>query len=192
MGDIFEIRWHGRGGQGAKTAALLFADAALSEGKYVQAFPEYGPERMGAPVQSFNRLSDEPITLHCFVSSPQVVVVLDETLTEIVDVTDGLSEDGVLLVNTKRSPKEVREKLNLKGREIFTVDASGISLETIKRDIPNTPMLGALIRATGLIDFEGMLSDTRRKLEKKFRSKPEMIQGNIEAIKRAYEEVQGE
>jgi pyruvate ferredoxin oxidoreductase gamma subunit len=192
VADLIEIRWHGRGGQGAKTAALLFADAALSEGKYVQAFPEYGPERMGAPVQSFNRLSDEPITLHCFVSSPQVVAVLDETLTEIVDVTDGLSEDGILLINTKSSPKEIREKLNLKGRRIFTVDASGISLQSINRDIPNTPMLGALIKVTGFLDFERMLHDTQKKLEKKFRSKPEMIQGNIEAIKKAYEEVQGE
>lgn len=192
MGEIFEIRWHGRGGQGAKTAALLFADAALGEGKYIQAFPEYGPERMGAPVQSFNRVSDEPINIHCFVTSPQVVVVLDETLTEIVDVTSGLREDGVLLINTKRSPVEIRKRLNLKGRKIFTVDASGISLQTIKSNIPNTPMLGALIKVTGLIDLERMLVDTRKKLEKKFSSKPEMIQGNIEAIKRAYEEVKEE
>ncbi|MDI6785921.1 MAG: 2-oxoacid:acceptor oxidoreductase family protein [bacterium] len=192
MGNLVEIRWHGRGGQGAKTAALLFADAALNEGKNVQAFPEYGPERMGAPVQSFNRISDDPINIRCGIESPQVVVVLDPTLMNIVDVTAGLPEDGILLINTSEEPSEVRKDKSVSGRRIFTVNASLISKESIGRDIPNTPMLGALIKATGLINYERMLKDTKAKLEKKFKSKPEMIDGNIKAIQRAYEEVKSE
>jgi pyruvate ferredoxin oxidoreductase gamma subunit len=192
MGKLFEIRWHGRGGQGAKTAALLFADAALGEGKYVQAFPEYGPERMGAPVQAFNRLSDDPITIHCGIESPQVVVVLDATLLDTINVTKGLKEDGILLINTNQEPKVMKEKLpEFKGK-LFTVDASTISKEELGREIPNTPMLGALIKVTNLIDYERMLKDTRKKLEKKFASKPEVIDGNIKSIQRAYQEVKGE
>lgn len=189
MAELTEIRWHGRGGQGAKTAALLFADAALSEGKHIQAFPEYGPERMGAPVQSFNRLSDEPITLHCGVESPGVVVVLDSTLMNSIDVTAGLGEDGILLVNTSDSPQETRRKAGFSKGKVFTVDASKISVEEIGKNIPNTPMLGALIKATSLIDFEQMIKETEKKLTKKFRRKPEMIKGNVKAIQRAYEEV---
>lgn len=192
MGKLFEIRWHGRGGQGAKTAAILVADAALGEGKYIQAFPEYGPERMGAPVQAFNRLSDEPINLHCGVDSPDVVVVLDPTLIETVKVTEGLKEEGILLINTKQEPKAMREKLPSFNGKLFTIDASTISKEELGQDIPNTPMIGALIKVTNLIDFERMLKNTRKKLEKKFKSKPEMIDGNIRAIERAYQEVKGE
>ncbi|MEW6096341.1 MAG: 2-oxoacid:acceptor oxidoreductase family protein [bacterium] len=192
MGKLFEIRWHGRGGQGAKTAAILFADAASGEGKYVQAFPEYGPERMGAPVQAFNRLSDEPITIHCGIDSPEVVVVLDPTLIETAEVTQGLKEDGVLLINTNQEPKVMKEKLSDFKGKLFTVDASAISKEELGREIPNTPMLGALIKTTNLIDFEKMLKDTRKKLEKKFKSKPELIDGNIKSIERAYQEVKGE
>ncbi len=192
MAELTEIRWHGRGGQGAKTAAILLADAALGEGKFVQAFPEYGPERMGAPVQSYNRLSDKPITLHCGVKSPQIVAVLDPTLIGTIDVTDGLPEDGVLIINTAKSPQQMRQELGIKGRRLFTVDASGISIKTLGREIPNTPMLGALVKATGLINFERMLEDTRRKLQKKFKTKPEMVDSNISAIKVAYDEVQGE
>lgn len=192
MSQLFEIRWHGRGGQGAKTAAILLAEAAAGEGKYVQAFPEYGPERMGAPVQSFNRLSDTPIMLHCGVESPDVVIVLDPTLIEILPVTQGLKENGFLLMNTNQPPKVMREKLpDFKGK-LFTVDASTISKEELGQEIPNTPMLGALLKVTNLIDFERMLYDTRKKLEKKFKSKPEVIEGNIKAIKRAYGEVKGE
>ncbi len=190
MKDVIEIRWHGRGGQGAKTAALLLADAALSSGKYIQAFPEYGPERMGAPVASFNRLSSKPIFLHSGVTNPDVVIVLDPTLTESVDVTEGMSDGGVLIINTNKSPDEIRKELNLSGKiKVSTIDASTISRETIGREIPNTPMLGALIKATGLLDFKEMLDDTKKKLEKKFKSKPEIVAGNIKAIERAYNEV---
>jgi len=187
--SIVEIRWHGRGGQGAKTAALLFADAALSEGKYIQAFPEYGPERMGAPVQSFNRISDEPITLHCGISSPKYVVVLDPTLMSSVDVLAGVPDDGMIVINTSKSPEEIKAFLKNKKVRTFTVDASKIAMETIGRDIPNTPMLGAMAAATGLLNYERLLKDLEQKLSKKFASKKEIIAGNLNAVKRAYEEV---
>jgi len=187
-----EIRYHGRGGQGAKTVALLFGEAVLATGKYVQAFPEYGPERMGAPVQSFNRLSDEPITLHCAVTSPDVVVVLDPTLMETVNVTEGLGGDGSIIVNTNLSPGEMRKQLGLEKGKVFTVDASKIAQETIGLNIPNTPMMGALVKVVGFLELDGVLEDTRKKLQKKFARKPEVIDGNIESIKKAYHEVKGE
>ena len=187
--SIVEIRWHGRGGQGAKTAALLFADAALSEGKYIQAFPEYGPERMGAPVQSFNRISDEPITLHCGISNPKYVVVLDPTLMSSVDVLAGVPDDGMIIINTSKSPEEIKASLKNKKVKTFTVDASKIAKETIGRDIPNTPMLGAMAAATGLLNYERLLKDLEQKLSKKFASKKEIVAGNLNAVKRAYEEV---
>ena len=190
MENLIEIRWHGRGGQGAKTAALLFADAALAQGLYIQAFPEYGPERMGAPVTAFNRLSSKPILLHSGVTNPAIVIVLDPTLTEGVDVSEGLPENGVLLVNTEKTPADIKKELDITGSiKVWTVDASTISKETIGREIPNTPMLGALIKATGILDFKEMVEDTRKKLEKKFKSKPEVIEGNLKAIERAYDEV---
>ena len=190
MKDLVEIRWHGRGGQGAKTAALLLGDAALASGKYIQAFPEYGPERMGAPVASFNRISAKPIYLHSGVTSPHVVIVLDPTLVDSIDVTEGVPQDGIIIVNTEKSPADIKIALGITGSiKVFTVDASKISTETIGRDIPNTPMLGALIKATGMLDFKEMLDDTKKKLEKKFRSKPEVIEGNVKAIERAYNEV---
>ncbi|MBU0671792.1 MAG: 2-oxoacid:acceptor oxidoreductase family protein [Candidatus Margulisbacteria bacterium] len=192
MDNIIEIRWHGRGGQGAKTAALLFGDAALALGKHIQAFPEYGPERMGAPVASFNRLSDKPITLHCSIHNPSIVLVLDPTLMATVDVTAGLPDDGLLIVNTSLAAKEIRGQLKLKGKKVFAVDASKISIETIGRDIPNTPMLGALIKVSNLLRFEDVIGDLENKLKKKFAHKPEVIKGNLEAVKRAYQEVAGE
>ena len=192
MGKLTEIRWHGRGGQGAKTAALLFADAALGEGLYIQAFPEYGPERMGAPVQSFDRLSDEPITIHCGVTNPSVVVVLDPTLIDTVDVTQGLPENGAIIINTSETAKNIKAKLGLTKGKVYTVDASAISRDTIGKDIPNTPMLGALAKVTGLINFERMVEDNRKKLTLKFKNKPEVIEGNIKSIQRAYEKVKGE
>ncbi|MDD5643919.1 MAG: 2-oxoacid:acceptor oxidoreductase family protein [bacterium] len=191
MDNLTEIRWHGRGGQGAKTAALLFGEAAMSLGQHIQAFPEYGPERMGAPVQSFNRISPEPITLHCGVTNPDIVVVLDPTLIATVDVFQGLDKGDSIIINTEKAPGEIEEELNIKGMgiKIYTVDASGISKAEIGRDIPNTPMLGALVKIYGKLNIEHVLEDMKKKLEKKFRSKPEVIDGNIRAIKRAYEEV---
>jgi len=192
MQKITEIRWHGRGGQGAKTAALLLGDAAMSLGKFIQAFPEYGPERMGAPVASFNRISSEPITIHYGITEPNVVLVLDPTLIGSIDVTKGLSNDGVIIVNTPSSPKEIRALTKFNGGKVFTVDASKISKESIGKDIPNTPMLGALIKATGLLDFDHMMEDLKKKLAKKFASKPEVIEGNLKAVKRAFDEAKGE
>ena len=190
MKELVEIRWHGGGGQGAKTAALLFADAALASGKYIQAFPEYGPERMGAPVTSFNRISTKPILLHSGVTNPSVVIVLDPTLVDSVDVTEGMPDDGTIIVNTGKCPGDIRKELGISsGIKVFTVDASGISKETIGREIPNTPMLGAFVKATGMLDFKEMLDDTRKKLEKKFKNKPGVAEGNIKAIERAYAEV---
>jgi pyruvate ferredoxin oxidoreductase gamma subunit len=189
MAKLTEIRWHGRGGQGAKTAALLFGEAVLGQGQYMQAFPEYGPERMGAPVQSYNRISEEPITLHCGVTSPGIVVVLDPTLIGTIDVMHGLPADGTIIINTDQPASTFRELLHLTNQKLYTVNASKIAEETIGRNIPNTPMLGALVKATGLVDFTEMLEDTKKKLTKKFRNKPEVIEGNVLAIKRAYDEL---
>ena len=191
MKDLIEIRWHGRGGQGVKTASLLFAEAMVAQGKHVQAFPEYGPERMGAPVQAFNRFSEKKVTIHCSVESPNIVVLLDPTLIGKVDITAGLGPEGKLIVNTHISAEELRKKLELKTGKLYTVDASRISRETIGRDIPNTPMIGALVKVSGLLSLEDLLIDTENKLKKKFRNKPEIISGNLEAIKKAYAEVRG-
>jgi len=190
MEKLIEVRWHGRGGQGAVTASKLLATSALAEDKYIQAFPEYGPERMGAPIQSFTRISETPIKIHCHVTNPDIVVSLDPTLLGVVDVTEGLTEDGVLIVNTEESPAQIREKLNLKGRKVYTVDASKIAQETIGRPLPNTPLIGALIKATGLLKLDKVLTDIEDKFKKKFSSK--IVEGNINAIKRAYQEVKGE
>jgi len=186
---MIEVRWHGRGGQGAKTAALLFAQAVLTTGKYIQAFPEYGPERMGAPVQSFNRVSDEPITIHCSITNPQFVVILDPTLLDAVDVTEGVGTQGKVIVNTSFSAEEMAKKLGIAKEQVFVVNASKIAEETIGKNIPNTPMLGALVKVIGNLDIDGVLNDTKAKLEVKFRSKPEVIEGNIASIKRAFDEV---
>ena len=190
MQNMKEIRWHGRGGQGAKTAALLLGEAAVNAGKYIQAFPEYGPERMGAPVASFDRIADTEITIHSPVLHPDVVLVLDETLIDCVDVTKGLGDDGVLIVNSSFGQEEVEAKLTWKKR-VIVIDASKIAQDNIGKAFPNTPMMGALIGATDLMSFDSFIKDTEDKLKKKFASKPEVIQGNINAIKAAYEEVKG-
>ncbi len=190
MTDLIEVRWHGRGGQGAKTASQLLAGAALDEKMYIQAFSEYGPERMGAPMQSFTRISKEPIKIHCHVTNPEVVVVLDPTLLKTVDVTGGLSQDGTLLVNTDKSPADVRKELSLKGSKIYTVDATQIALDCLGRAIPNTPMMGALVKVTSLIELQNLTKGLKKKFSKKF--KPEIVEGNIKAIEKAYEEVKGE
>ncbi len=189
---VFEVRWHARGGQGAKTASVLLAEAVGSSGKYVQGFPEYGPERMGAPMLAFNRISDRPIRSHATVTEPDAVLILDPTLIGRTDVAQGLSPDGVVVVNTVEDPAEVRRKLRLDGRRVFTVDADGISQESIGKAIPNTPMMGAFIKATGLIDFDQFLEATRERLEEKFRSKPGAVEGNVRAIERAHREVRSE
>jgi pyruvate ferredoxin oxidoreductase gamma subunit len=188
---IMEIRWHGRGGQGAKTAALLFGEAALETGMFIQAFPEYGPERMGAPVVAFNRLSDKLIRTHAGIKEPDIVVVLDPTLIEIAHVIDGLKDDGILLINTEETPEEVKKRYKLENRKIkiYCVNASKIALESFKRDVPNTPMLGALVKVTGVFNYDTMMESIKAKLATKFRGRDEIIKGNLESIRRAYEEV---
>lgn len=188
MSKLLEIRWHARGGQGAKTASTLLAESALSAGKYVQGFPEYGPERMGAPIRAFNRIGDEPITIHSNVENPDVVMVLDPTLIGPVDVTEGLKEDGVVIVNTNLEPAEMKAKLG-KNVKVATVDASGISLATIGRDIPNTPMMGALLKVVDVLPFEDFIERMSKDLTKKFHGRMNVVEGNINAIRRAYEEV---
>ena len=190
MAAMIEIRWHGRGGQGAKTAATALAEAALSEGKYSQGYPDYGPERMGAPMRGFTRLSDEPIKVHCEIKEPTAVAVLDPTLLGTINVAEGLKADGVVVVNTKENASSVKEKMGMKDCQVFTVDASGIALDEIGRNIPNTPMLGALLKTTGALKLETVLEDIQKKFEKKFSSK--VVEGNLKAIRRAYEEVQSE
>jgi pyruvate ferredoxin oxidoreductase gamma subunit len=190
MKDLVELRWHSRGGQGAKTGALVLAEAAMDEGKYVQGFAEYGPERMGAPMKAYNRISNAPITVHYGIYNPNVVAILDTTLIDKVDVAEGLSEDGVIIVNTPESPADVRSLLGIEGRSIFTVDASKIARANIGRDIPNTPMIGAILKATQMMDVDGVIKGIKKKLGAKL--KPEIVEGNVKAIKQAYEEVNGE
>ncbi|MFO7152805.1 MAG: 2-oxoacid:acceptor oxidoreductase family protein [Bacillota bacterium] len=192
MAKVLEIRWHARGGQGAKTAALMLAESVAAMGKYVQGFPEYGPERMGAPILAFNRISDEPIYIHSNVINPDIVMVLDPTLIGKAKITDGVPEDGIYIINTTKTPAEIREMLGIKGGKIYTVNAAQISLETIGRPIPNTPMMGAFVKATGIIPFDEFMVHMREQLAKKFKSKPEVIEGNLKAIERAYQEVKGE
>lgn len=194
MAEMLEIRWHGRGGQGAKTASLLLADASSSAGKYIQAFPEYGPERMGAPVTSYTRISDEPITLHSGVEAPKYVVVLDATFVGRIDFTKGVPDGGAIIINTPMTAKQMREEMGFTNDkvQIYVVDANRISEEHIGRAIPNTPMLGALIKATGVMTLESLVEDTRAKLSKKFRGRDDVIEGNVKSIVQAYEEVRGE
>ena len=190
MQQYCEVRWHGRGGQGAKTAALLFGEAAMETGKYIQAFPEYGPERTGAPVKSFNRLADGPIRIHTQVTNPDVVVVLDASLLECLDVTDGLKEGGTLLINTQESATELKKKLaKTEGYKLALVDASKIAIELLKRDVPNTVMLGAMVKVTGALQWDSALASIEKKLNVKFRGRKDIIDGNIKAIKQAYDEV---
>ncbi len=187
MANMVEVRWHGRGGQGAKTAATLLAEAALTEDKYSQGFPEYGPEREGAPMRGFTRISDAPIRVHCTIDNPNAVVVLDETLLDGVDVCAGLMPEGVVVVNTARQPDEIRKKLSVKKARLYTINATQIALDEIGRPIPNTPMLGALIKATHMLKLETIFEDVKHKLGKKFTK--QIVDGNINAVKRAYEEV---
>ncbi len=186
MKDVIEIRWHGRGGQGVVTAGKLLAETALGTGQYFQAFPDYGPERMGAPIRSYTRLSPHPITIHSQVEHPDVVLVLDPTLLGTVAVTEGLHEDGTLLVNTPMSPQEIRQLTGYQTGKVFTVDASHIAIEEIGREITNTPMLGAFARATGLFDMDGLSEQIRAWFGKKV--SPEIIEANIRAMRRAAEE----
>jgi pyruvate ferredoxin oxidoreductase gamma subunit len=187
---MLQIRWHGRGGQGAKTAASMLAEAAIGAGRYAQAAPEYGAERQGAPVRAYTRIHARPIRAHDAIYHPDVVTVLDEGLLNSEDVAAGLSEDGVLLVNTKRSPEAIREQLSSEDMRVYTVDATGIALAETDRPIPNMVMLGALLRVKDVLAVEDIEKNIRQKLEKKLGE--ELIDKNMNAVRRAFQEVDEE
>lgn len=188
MAEVVEIRWHGRGGQGTVTAAKVLADACLSGGRFVQAFPEYGPERAGAPLKAYNRISPNELRIHCPVVHPQYVGVVDATLLDAIDVTEGATEDAVFIVNTTKDPSEIRAKLKAKPKQkVCTVDAQKIALDCIGRALPNSPMLAAVCKASGLVGLETLLEDVKKSFGKKFSQK--IIDGNLDAVKRGYSEV---
>ncbi|MCD8154610.1 MAG: 2-oxoacid:acceptor oxidoreductase family protein [Clostridiales bacterium] len=191
MSSLTEIRWHGRGGQGAKTAALLLADVAFQTGKYVQGFPEYGPERMGAPITAYNRISDTRIRVHSNIYAPDYVVVVDESLLEAVDVTSGLKKEGGILINTEKTKEEVLPHLKGYEGKVFLIDARKVSMETIGRYFPNTPLLAAIVKVAGIMDEETFLREMRASFAHKFASKPEVIDGNMKALEMALKEVHG-
>lgn len=189
MDDLIEIRWHGRGGQGAKTASLLLADAAFNTGKYIQGFPEYGPERMGAPITAYNRISSKPITIHSNVYEPNFVVVVDDSLLECVDVTAGLKSDGAIIINTTKSADELKKFLNGFPGDIYTIDARKISIEALGKYFPNTPMLAAIVKVSNIMNSEDFLNDMKESFKHKFAKKPEVIEGNMKAIELALSSV---
>ncbi|MCD6446473.1 pyruvate ferredoxin oxidoreductase subunit gamma [Candidatus Bathyarchaeota archaeon] len=186
MAKLLEVRWHGRGGQGAWTASALLARAAIYEGKHIQSFPEFGPERMGAPVAAFTRISDEPIKIHCAVYNPDIVAVLDPTLLKAVPVTDGLSKEGSIIVNSDKNPVEVRKMLNTDKGKVWSVPATNIAIKILGRPITNTAMLGAVARVTGIVKLESV----EKVVRERFRS--EIAEKNIAVVKEAYKEVKSE
>ena len=188
---MIEIRWHGRGGQGAKTASLLLADAAFNTGKYIQGFPEYGPERMGAPITAYNRISDTPIRIHSNIYEPDYVVVVDDSLIGAVDVTSGLKDNGAIIINTNEDIDSLRKKLNGFSGKIYTIDASKISLECLKANFPNTAMLAAVVNITKIMSKEELVDNMKDAFSHKFAKKPEMIEPNMEALLRGYDEIKG-
>lgn len=190
MSNLTEIRWHGRGGQGAKTAALLLADVAFQTGKYVQGFPEYGPERMGAPITAYNRISDKQIRVHSNIYEPQYVVVVDESLLETVDVTKGLKKEGAILINTERAKEDIIPHLKGYKGKVYTIDAKKVSLATMGKYFPNTPLLAAIVKVAGIMDEDIFLKEMEASFKHKFASKPEVIEGNMAALKMAMQEVQ--
>ena len=189
MNNLIEIRWHGRGGQGAKTASLLLADAAFSTGKYIQGFPEYGPERMGAPITAYNRISNSPITIHSNIYEPDYVVVVDDTLLESVEVTAGLKEDGAIIINTTKNYDYLKNVLNGYNGKVYTIDAREISMEALGKYFPNTPMLAAVVKVTGIMTDEEFLNDMQGSFKHKFAKKPEVIDGNMKALQLALNQV---
>lgn len=189
MENLIEIRWHGRGGQGAKTASLLLADAAFNTGKYIQGFPEYGPERMGAPITAYNRISNNPITVHSNIYEPDYVVVVDDTLLETVNVTSGLKKDGAIVINTTKSADYLKSVLNGYEGKIYTIDARKVSMETLGRYFPNTPMLAAIVKVTNIMNPDDFLKDMEGSFKHKFAKKPEVIEGNMKALEMALKEV---
>ena len=190
MSNCVEIRWHGRGGQGAKTAALLLADVAFQTGKHVQGFPEYGPERMGAPITAYNRISDEAVRVHSNIYDPEYVVVVEETLLETVDVTDGLKKEGAIVINTEKPKEEIIPHLKGYEGDVYTIDAKKVSLACLGKYFPNTPMLAAIVKVSGIMDEDMFIREMRASYQHKFARKPEVIEGNMKALQMAMKEVQ--
>ncbi|MCI8390543.1 MAG: pyruvate synthase [Roseburia sp.] len=184
-----EIRWHGRGGQGAKTAALLLADVAFMTGKHVQGFPEYGPERMGAPITAYDRISDTEIRVHSNIYEPDYVVVVDDTLLHSVDVTKGLKPEGAILVNTEKPKEEILPYLKGYRGRVCTIDAREVCMRTMGSYFPNTPMLAAIVKISGVMDTEVFLKEMEASLAHKFAKKPEVLAGNMAALSLALTEV---
>lgn len=189
MDNMIEIRWHGRGGQGAKTASLLLADAAFNTGKYIQGFPEYGPERMGAPITAYNRISPTPITIHSNIYEPDYVVVVDDTLLESVNVSAGLKETGAIIINTTKPAEYLKKALKGYSGEIYTIDARKISEEALGKYFPNTPMLAAIVKVSKIMTDDELLEDMQDSFKHKFAKKPEVIDGNMKALELALKEV---
>lgn len=189
--NMIEIRWHGRGGQGAKTASLLLAEAAFDTGKFIQGFPEYGPERMGAPITAYNRISDERCPIHSNIYEPDFVVVVDETLIDVVDVTAGLKETGAIIINSEKSPEEIAPKLKGYKGSVYTIDARKISMATLGRYFPNTPMLAAVCKVSNIMDEATLVEAMEKSFHHKFANKPHVIPANVEALKMALTEVKG-
>lgn len=190
MSKVTEIRWHARGGQGAMTGARTLARIAISEGKYAQGMPEFGPERMGAPMRAYNRISKDNFSLYCSVVNPDVVVVLDPSLLNVVDVAEGLNINGIIIVNTTQSVSELRKKLKITGGKIYTVDATGISMAALGKPMPNTPIIGAIVKATDVVTLDAVLDDIKHSFGEKFSAK--IVEGNLTAIKKGFEELKGE
>lgn len=191
MDKITEIRWHGRGGQGAKTACLLLADAAFEAGKYVQGFPEYGPERMGAPITAYNRISDERCQVHSNIYTPDYVVVVDDTLLDSVHVTAGLKEEGAIVINSSKDPEELRPKLHGYPGRVCTIDARVISERNLGRYFPNTPMLAAIVKVSHVMDEDQFVRNMEESFHHKFARKPQVIEGNMKCLKESLKEVKG-
>lgn len=187
MNNGIEIRWHGRGGQGAKTAALLLADVAFKTGQYVQGFPEYGPERMGAPITAYNRISEDKIRIHSNIYTPDYVVVVDETLLDSVDVTAGLKKDGAIVINTPKSRDEIKDKLKGYEGRVYTVDARNISVKTLGKNFPNSPMLAAVVAVSNVMPRDTFIREMRASYQHKFAKKPEVIDGNMEALEMTFD-----
>ncbi len=192
MDQLIEIRWHGRGGQGAKTASQLLADAAFMAGKYVQSFPEYGPERSGAPITAYNRISDERCPIHSNIYEPDFVAVVDETLLQSVDVASGLKEEGAIIINSSQSPAMLRPFLHGYQGRVYTIDARAVSLECLGKYFPNTPMLAALVQVSRVVEPEQFLKDMEQSYRHKFEKKPQVIEGNLRCLSLAMEKVQYE
>ena len=190
MKNGIEIRWHGRGGQGAKTAALLLADVAFKTGRNVQGFPEYGPERMGAPITAYNRISSDKIRVHSNIYHPDFVVVVDETLLGSVDVTAGLKNSGAIIVNTAKSKEEIQEHLNGYEGRVYTIDARKISVETLGKNFPNSPMLAAAVSVSKIMPREKFIKEMRASYQHKFAKKPEVIDGNMKALEMAFDKAE--